>query len=143
MSDAQPLLQEDVDNRDMSQSGSITQMDVRCDDDDDDVVPAAASFAEVSDTSEAVDDDDVSVDATWVPAREEEEGESSEGETERRRRRVGSRGGHRKELVAQSDSMYRHPGSARQHANQRMLLPPPECRHCKAQQCGIFLCVCL
>ena len=77
MSDAQPLLPEDVDNRDMSQSGSITHMDVWCDDDD--VVPAAASFAEVSYTSEAVDDDDVSTDATWVPARREEEGESSDG----------------------------------------------------------------
>ena len=74
---------------DMTQSGSITHMDVWCDDD----VPAAASFAELSDTSEAVDDDDVSGDVTWVPARrEEEEGESSDGETERRRRRVGSRG---------------------------------------------------
>ena len=93
MSDAQPLLPEEVDNRDMSQSGSITHMDVRCDDDDD-VVPAAASFAELSNTSEVGDDDDVSVDVTWVPVRrEEEQGESSDGETERRRRRrVGSRG---------------------------------------------------
>lgn len=90
-SDAQPLLPEDVDNRDMSQSGSITHMDVRCDDDD--VVSAAASFVDLSDTSEAVDDDDASVDVTWVPARRgEEQGESSDGETERRRRRVGSRG---------------------------------------------------
>jgi hypothetical protein len=106
MNDAQTLLPEDVVNRDMSQSGSITHMDVRCDDDDD--VPAAASFLELSDTSEAVDADDKSVDDTWVPTRrEEEQGESSDGETERRRRRVESRG-----RSSQGAS-----GTVRQHAS--------------------------
>ena len=143
ISDAQPLLPEDVDNRVVTQSGRITHMDVQCDDADD-VLPAAASFAELSDTSEALKR--MMTMCPWMPRGCPLE-EKKRGKVQRGRQREGgdeweAGGVHRKELVAQSDSMSLHPGSARQHANLRMLLAPPECHPCKAQQCGIFS-VCL
>ncbi|XP_068127475.1 uncharacterized protein [Hyperolius riggenbachi] len=69
----------------LTRSGVSTHVDVRCEEDDVGVVPIVGAYLEVSETSEAVDDDDdVSMDVTWV-----QEDMKNRGAVQMGRQRVG------------------------------------------------------